>query len=445
MPTPRIACFAVTLALFAAVSCVPPRADGRNGNEPSDNPVSVEDIKLPAGFTATTFADSLGEARHLIVRENGDVYVSLLRKSDRGGGIVALRDRDGDGKADDTRYFGDVAGTGLDIHAGYLYFGENTRVVRFKFDSDDELAPAGDMEIVIDGFPPQGAHAAKPITFDNAGHLYVNLGVPSNACQENIRTPGQPGQDPCPELANRGIFRYDALQTGQQHPDDGMQFATGLRQCVAVEWNATANHLYVVQHGRDQLDSLWPGFYNAEDNAELPAEEMHLVTEGLNAGWPYTYWDGRRDARMVAPEYGGNGRQKADQDKYAAPIVAFPAHWAPNDLIFYNAARWPDGFADDARPFPQRYRNGAFIAFHGSWNRAPLPQQGYKVVFQPFNGAEVAGDYEDFATGFAGLETIPSPRQARHRPCGLAVAPDGALFVVDSLRGRVWRITYEGD
>lgn len=422
--------------LVAAVSCAAQSArEVDNGG-----------VKLPPGFRATVFADGLGTGRHIIVRENGDVYVSLRQKNDaRGGGIVALRDRDSDGVADETRYFGDVAGTGIDLHRNYLYFGEPERIVRFQFESADELVPSGRMEVVVSGFPAQRGHEAKPITFDRRGNLYVNIGVPSNACQKSQRTPGSPGQRPCPELEGRGIYVYNAAKINQRHPQDGAHFATGLRQTVALEWNAHLDKLYLVMHGRDQLHSLFPEHFTEEENAELPAEELHLVERGLDAGWPYTYWDARRNARMIAPEYGGDGETEAEAGKYAAPLAAYPAHWAPNDLVFYNAARWPDGFSKQGQAFPQRYHNGAFIAFHGSWNRAPFPQQGYRVVFQPFEGQKPSGDYESFASGFAGREKIDSPRQAQHRPCGVAVAPDGALFVVDSVQGRVWRITYAGE
>jgi glucose/arabinose dehydrogenase len=112
--------------------------------------------------------------------------------------------------------------------------------------------------------------------------------------------------------------------------------------------------------------------------------------------------------------------------------MAFPGHLAPNDLLFYTGDM-----------FPEKYKDGAFIAFHGSWNRAPEPQKGFFVVFVPFNGAIPTGDWEVFADGFAGVDTVNSTRDAKYRPCGLAQGPDGSLYVTDDVKGRVWRILYQ--
>jgi mono/diheme cytochrome c family protein len=112
-------------------------------------------------------------------------------------------------------------------------------------------------------------------------------------------------------------------------------------------------------------------------------------------------------------------------------VATFPAHWAPNDLLIYNAQQ-----------FPSVYRGGAFIAFHGSWNRAPFPQGGYNVVFQPLADGKASGPYIIFADSFAGA--IEEPGQAAHRPSGIAVGPDGALYISDDARGRIWRVTYHG-
>jgi mono/diheme cytochrome c family protein len=140
---------------------------------------------------------------------------------------------------------------------------------------------------------------------------------------------------------------------------------------------------------------------------------------------------------MLSPEYGGNGKIPISESKFAGqfkePVMGFPGHWAPNDLLFYTG-----------KQFPERYRNGAFIAFMGSWNRAPLPQGGYKVVFVPFKDGKPSGNYETFADGFAGINPIPDRGAAKYRPMGLAMGPDGALYISDYKKGRIWRIVYTG-
>lgn len=389
------------------------------------------EITLPNNFKAVVVA-TLGSARHITAGDNGDLYVALANPHD-GKGIAALRDEDNDGKADITKYFGEYTGTGIQLHNGYLYFGSDTSIVRYKMNGD-ELVPGGEPETVVSGFPTQSQHAAKSFTFDQSGNMYVNIGAPSNACQEETRTPESPGMKPCPQLeSHAGIWQFNATTTGQTL-QDGHRYATGIRNAVALDWNNEAGQLYVAQHGRDQLGSLWSDYYTDEDNAALPAEEFFLVNDGDNFGWPYAYYDWQKKQKMLAPEYGGDGKTPAEKGKYEDPIMAFPGHWAPNDLLFYSGSQ-----------FPEKYRNGAFIAFHGSWNRAPEPQQGYKVVFVPFDGKNPSGDYEEFADGFAGTDTLESPGNAKYRPMGLALHKDGSLYISDSQKGRIWRIVYTGE
>jgi mono/diheme cytochrome c family protein len=185
-------------------------------------------------------------------------------------------------------------------------------------------------------------------------------------------------------------------------------------------------------HGRDQLRENWPKLYPPEQGANEPAEELVQLERGADYGWPYCYFDLTQQKLVVAPEYGGDGGKAVGRcaDKRAA-IAAFPAHWAPNDLLLYSGSQ-----------FPTAYRGGAFIAFHGSWNRAPFPQGGYNVVFQPLADGKASGRYVVFADGFAGA--VKEPGQAAHRPSGLALGPDGALYISDDQRGRIWRVTYHG-
>lgn len=385
-------------------------------------------IKLPAGFCASVFADDLGTARHLVVNGNGDVYVALQSAHDRGA-VAALRDTDGDGRADVVKYFGAAnETTGIAIHNGYLYFATPTQVLRYRL-QPDQLVPQTPPELVVGGFPEQDQHAAKSITFDAAGHLYVNVGAPSNSCQQDDRLPGSPGVRPCLLLEHHGgIWQFDADRAGQDFIRDGKRYATGVRNAVAITWH---EGLFAVQMGRDQLHENWPKFYDAEQGSELPAEEFLLIKPGDDFGWPYCYYDQRRKQRVLEPEYGGDSRIRGDCAKYPAPIAAFPGHWAPESVLFYTS-----------RQFPTAWRHGAFIAFHGSWNRTPV-QAGYKVVFVPFHDDAPAGNFRIFADGFAGPEKLTSPRIARYRPMGLAQAPDGALYISDSQQGRIWRIVHK--
>ncbi|MGD1892621.1 MAG: PQQ-dependent sugar dehydrogenase [Cyclobacteriaceae bacterium] len=389
-------------------------------------------ITLSNGFGAYVVADDVGKARHIVVRDNGDIYVKI-RDTKAGGGILALRDTDGDGRADQKEYFGEYGGTGIDIYDDYLYYSSDTVVYRVAL--GDELVPTAELEVVVEGFINQGQHATTSFTFDNAGHIYVNIGAPSNACQEQLRTPKAPGQDPCPQLDRQaGIWQFSANELNQTQEEHGVRYATGIRNAVALDWNDNVNSLYALQHGRDQLSNLWPEYYDPLQSAELPAEEFLKVSEGSDFGWPFCYYDPQKDLKVLAPEYGGNGEETGRCADMEDPIMAFPAHWAPNDIIFYNSDM-----------FPEKYRSGAFIAFHGSWNRAPLPQKGYNIAFVPMGSDGLpSGEFERFADEFAGSGgEIESPGDAEYRPTGLAVGPDGSLYITDDQKGRIWRVFYQ--
>ncbi|MGH7664333.1 MAG: PQQ-dependent sugar dehydrogenase [Gemmatimonadaceae bacterium] len=406
-----------TLATAApvAVSC----ADGNGG------------ITLPDGFCATVFADSLGRARHIVVQADGDVYVALsnARRGARGG-IVALRDTSGDGVADVTARFGDNGGTGIALYNGALYFATDGAVLRYAL-AGDSLAPSGPPDTIVSGLPDDRSHTAKSIEIAPDGALYINIGAPSNSCQRQDRELESPGIDPCPQLERRaGIWKFDAGKPGQTQAD-GERYATGIRNAVAVELHPETNVLYALQHGRDQLHANWPDLYTEQESAEQPGEEFLRVRSGDDFGWPYCYYDTELGRKVLAPEYGGNAERAGRCTEIEEPLLAFPGHWAPNGLLFYSGEQ-----------FPERYQGGAFIAFHGSWNRAPLPQQGYNIVFVPFAEGNPSGDYETFADGFAGERKEPGA--AAHRPVGLAQGPDGSLYITDDSRGRIWRVMYAG-
>lgn len=390
-------------------------------------------LTLPDGFTALVVADELGPGRQLDVARNGDIYLALNNMS-KGSGTVALRDTTGDGRADVVSYFGSVSGTGIKLRGSWLYFGADTVVVRYSI-QPGQLVPDESYEIVASGFPNEHQHEAKPIDFDPEGNMYVNVGAPANACMEQMRTKGSPGMDPCPILEYAGgIWRFDADRLNQDQIRDGYRYSTGLRNCVALTWNSKAGKLYAVQHGRDQLHQFYPEMYTEQESADLPAEEFVMLSDGADFGWPYCYYDPFKDLKVLAPEYGGNGEITGRCEQKTDPIMAFPAHIAPNDLLFYTGDQ-----------FPEKYKNGAFIAFHGSWNRAPLEQEGYYVVYVPFENGLPSGDWEVFADGFKGRTELFNPGDAEYRPMGLAQGSDGSVYISDSRKGKIWRVLYTGE
>ena len=188
-----------------------------------------------------------------------------------------------------------------------------------------------------------------------------------------------------------------------------------------------------MQHGRDELDHLFPAIYTSKMNAEIPAECMYMLKKGDNAGWPYSYYDYQKKKNILSPEYGGDAKKEANPS-FLKPTVAFPAHLAPNGLLFYTGNQ-----------FPAKYKNGAFVAFHGSWNRSPEKQEGFFVAFVPFKNGKPSGNWEIFANGFAGNKQVMSTNEAQYRPCGLAQGPDGSLYVTDDHKGVIFKISYHGN
>ncbi|HEY4129146.1 MAG TPA: PQQ-dependent sugar dehydrogenase [Gemmatimonadaceae bacterium] len=376
-------------------------------------------ITLPSGFCATVFADHVGTARHIAVSSSGDVYVMLS-----GGAVLALRDTNADGHADMRATFGRSGNSGLTLVGNDLYADIGSAIVRYKL-TPGTLAAAGSVDTIVKGLPT-GGHSSRSVAVDPSGNLFIGIGSATNMCE------GSPPNN-CSELPTRaGVWRFDANAVGQSFSTSA-RFATGIRNAVGMAIHPSTGKLYVTQHGRDNLFQLYPKLYSSGDGAESPGEELFQVDQDDDFGWPYCYYDRKTQKRVLTPEYGGDRNTVGRCASTRAALTTFPGHWAPNGLMFYTASQ-----------FPAHYKNGAFVAFHGSWNRTPLPQAGYLIAFVPASGSSLGNTYEVFASGFSGSSSLSSDTQASHRPTGLASDSSGALYITDDVGGRIWRVTYRG-
>jgi len=404
-------------------------------------------LTLPAGFCAVVVADItengvVAPVRHLAVTPAGDVFVAINAPGNQqpAFGIIGLRDRDGDGVADDqTQFSPALGGSGLAYRDGLLFFGANDRVLRYQL-SAGRLMPEGGPDVVVSGLPNTGDHISKDLVFGVGNQLFVNIGSASNSCQVQNRVLESPGVFPCPELPIRaGLWLFDAGGSNQLE-SNGVHWGTGYRNLVSITVDPRNGQPYAVQQGRDMLHDNWPTLFTTDQQAVLPAEEMVRIGRGTNNGWPYCYFDAEFEHKKVlAPEYGGDGHivrgaQGIDCSVFNQPLATFGAHTSPESMLFYTGDQ-----------FPARYRGGAFIAFHGGFNRSPLPNEAGNVQFVPFNAdGTPSGPAEIFADGFA--ETGGTlPGTAKHRPVGLAQGPDGSLYVSDDRGGRIYRIVFRGD
>ena len=414
-----------------------PQADSDNGG-----------LFLPDYFAALVVVDSIGRSRHIAVNENGDIYAKLtFNDAMKGaGGTVGLRDTNHDGRADSIHYFGDYvdeggSAVGVTIHNGYLYTSTVRQVLRNKL-TPGQLVPESETEVVltdIDDNVVKNWHTTKPLAFDHQGHMYLPFGSPSDACQDiamygPVGIPGGRGLDPCPELENHaGIWRFDANKTGLTQ-EDGYRFATGIRSVVGMQWNPANESLYAVVNGIDNFHTIYPDLFSAWQAAVLPAETLIKVSDGTNFGWPYAYYDQMAKKNVLQPGYGGDGKIIGRAREFDEPVFGFPGHWAPMDILFYQGNQ-----------FPERYKRGAFVAFHGSTDRSPYPQAGYIVCFIPLQNGLSDGSWEVFADGFTGIDTVVNTSDAVHRPMGLAEGPDGSLYLSESNKGKIWRVIYTGN
>jgi glucose/arabinose dehydrogenase len=381
-------------------------------------------LKLPSGFKAEVLGSELGKARHMVVSSTGIIYINRSKLVD-GKAILMLKDKNHDGVIDEQKSFGNLPGTGIEIKDGHLYTASNSGIFRYKLDQNQEVINTEKPDMIVSGLPDHGRDNAKPFTFDNTGNLLVTIGSWNDPCREP--NSGK-GIMPCSVLDSAGgVWKFSATKLNQTFAD-GSRYATGLKNAVAMTWNTQTNSLFSAVHGRGQFHDFYPQYYTPQQSAELPAETLYEIHEGDDAGWPYIYYDQIQKKKIMAPEYGGNGK-KMGGEKAINPLLAFPAHLGPNDILFYTGAM-----------FPAKYKNGAFIAFHGQ--SAEL-KKGYFVAFVPFKNGKPAGTWEIFADNFAGVDLAKPTGPIQHRPCGLAQGPKGELFVCDDLGETLFKISYK--
>ncbi len=383
----RLALFGLiglSIILLAGVLVLYRAVSNRANFRPTLGSGDVTAIQLPPGFEANVFAQDLSGPRFIAFGPDGTLFVA-----DRGNNrIVALPDADGDGQADEVRVFAEGLEQphSLAYHDGAWYVGVPSGIVRLTDTNED--GRADNQEIMIDNYPTEGAHRTRTVAFLPDGRMVVSIGSSCNACVE---------EDP----RRAAILVYDGPEaTGER------LFATGLRNAVGLAVHPETGRLWATNNGRDMMGD------------DLPPETVYIVEEGLDYGWPYCH-----GGDVIDPELGG---PDTCQD-VGRPVVQMQAHSAPLGLAFYNGDE-----------FPEDYKGDLFIAFHGSWNRSE--PTGYKVVRLPLDGSQPAGPVEDFASGWLDEET----NQASGRPVGLAVGPDGALYVSDDKGGFIYRIRYSG-
>jgi len=340
------------------------------------------DVSVPPGFSVNVFAAGLEGPRFIAFGPDGALYVA-----ERGAGrVVVLSDADGDGRADETRAFAE----GLDrphslaFHDGAWYVGVPSGVVRLADGDGDGLAES--RQAIIDDLPPGGVHSTRTVAFLPDGRMVVSIGSSCNVCVE---------EDP----RRAAIVVYDdASGVGER------LFAAGLRNAVGLGVHPETGELWAADNGRDLMGD------------DTPPETIYIVRDGANYGWPTCHGGDIPD-----PDMGGPGAC----DGVEPPLAEMQAHTAPLGIAFYTG---------DA--FPADYRDDLFIALHGSWNRRePV---GYAVWRLPLDGDTPLGPAEPFAQGWLG----PSGA-VDGRPVGLAVGPDGALYISDDRGGFIYRIQYD--
>jgi glucose/arabinose dehydrogenase len=359
-------------------------------------------LQVPEGFSVNIFAQGLEKPRWLALTPTGDVLVTETRENK----IQRLIDADKDGVAEDKKIFATVQ-NGLNIPFGMAFAGENfflgntDEVLHFSFKADQQaLSGRGDRIATLPGGGYNQHWTRNVVVSPKGDQLYISVGSKSNVDEE-----------PAPRAS---------VQSMALDGRDLKTFASGLRNPVGLDFHPVTGELYATVNERDGLgDDLVPDYFTRLQSGEF-------------FGWPYAYLSAQNlDPRQLVngSSTGGISKRPDLVSQTKTPDVLFQAHSAALGLQFY-----------DGDTFPTRYRNGAFVAFRGSWNRSA--GTGYKIVFVPFNASNrPAGGYEDFLTGFL---SDPSGPTTWGRPVGLLVLPDGSLLLTDEANNRIYRVQYKG-
>ena len=357
----------------------------RNQSKVIPRPEGAE-LTVPPGFQISVFAEGdFKQPRHMLLAPNGDVFVA----ESQGNRISVLRDKDGDGRVDERFVFAAnlTRPFGLAFWRDYLYVGNNNNVVQFKYKTSQTQAK-NDPEKIADLPGPPG-HWTRNVIFNQAGtKMYVAVGSSSNV---------DAGDPPI----RAAISEFNPDGTGQRI------YASGTRNPVGLAWNPTTKQLWAAVEERDLIGD------------DLVPEYVTSIKEGAFYGWPYAYLGQHEDPRR-------KGEQPDLVKKAIVPDVLIQAHSAVLGMVFY-----------EGKMFPADCQGDAFVALHGSWNRAS--RTGYKIVRIKFKNGTPVGGYDDFVTGWMLGEDKP---EVWGRPVGLLVLKDGSMLITDDGGNKIWRVTY---
>lgn len=362
-----------TLAVALSACTSPSRAQ---------DSVLQSQLTLPPGYTVSHFAHVAG-VRFMVLGPDGSVYVS--RPS--AGEVVRLVDADGNGVAESQS----VAASGLNrphglaFHGGYLYVANTDGVVRVRVGANGQASGAAER---VNTYKGGGGHWSRSIAFGADSAMYVAIGSTCNMCVEKS-----------PDRA--AVMRFD------ENGANGRVFASGLRNAVGIAMNPATKQMWVTQNERDNIKP---------DHEDLPPEEINILQDGADYGWPYCYGN-----RIPSPD--SDFHEPARCARTIPPALEMQAHSAPLGITFL----------DRATVLPQDWRDDALVAFHGSWNRST--PTGAKVVrVRVRDGRPVS--YEDFISGWQG----PNGRRSG-RPVDVMVYKDGSLLISDDVQGAIYRVT----